>query len=409
MTALNNRSASEMVPAEDKAPDPAEKAGDIASTRMGEPSDKSPRQPPSGAAWPQDPMLWPYAATKFAVDTMFWWLERDAARLAPAPGPELPWTTPNEVALELATMQLRDFSLTRAGQPVLICGPYALHTTLIADFAPGHSIVERLQQSGLGRVFLTDWRSASPDMRYFSIDQYLADLNVAVDELGAPVDLIGLCQGGWLSLVYAARFPEKVRRLVLAGTPVDVSVDSGLVRLVGSAPQAAFEGIVESGGGIVRGAHILRFWSRASDTASVLQRSLSPETAADRELQERFLRWHDQTVDLPGTYYLQVVRWIYRENRIANGTFVALGRRIILADVRIPVFLLAGSDDEIVPAAQAMATAPRLGTPASQIERAVVPSSHLGLFLGHQTLATAWPGIAGWLQADRAVPVAARL
>ena len=131
--------------------------------------------------------------------------------------------------------------------------------------------------------------------------------------------------------------------------------------------------------------------------------------AADRELQARFQRWHDETVDLPGTYYLQVVHWIYRENRIANGTFTALGRIVRPDDVKIPVFLLAGSDDEIVPSAQAMATASRLGTPASLIERAIVPSSHLGLFLGGRTLATAWPRIAGWLQADRAVPVAVRL
>jgi poly(3-hydroxyalkanoate) synthetase len=354
-------------------------------------------------------MQWPFAAMKFATDAMFWWLDQASERKSPDDRPPLPWTTPNKVALELTTMRLRDFSRGSRGQPVLICGPYALHSTLIADFAPGHSIVERLQQSGHDRIFLTDWHSASADMRFLAIDQYLADLNVAVDEIGAPVDLIGLCQGGWLSLVYAARFPEKVRRLVLAGTPVDVSVDSGLVRLVGSAPQAAFEGIVESGGGIVRGAHILRFWNRASDTALVLQRSLSPDTAADRELHDRFVRWHDETVDLPGTYYLQVVHWIYRENRIANGTFVALGRTVSPGDVRVPVFLLAGSDDEIVPAPQAMATASRLGTPASQIERAVVPSSHLGLYLGGQTLATAWPRIAGWLQADRAVPVAVRL
>ena len=369
----------------------------------------NPKDNGPGPAWPQDPMLWPYAATKFAVDTMFWWIDRSAERAPAEDAPPLTWTTPNKVALELCTMRLRDFSRAQRGQPVLICGPYALHSTLIADFAAGHSIIERLQQSAIDRIFLTDWRSASPDMRYLSIDQYLADLNVAVDEIGAPVDLIGLCQGGWLSLVYAARFPEKVQRLVLAGAPVDASVDSGLVRLVGSAPQAAFEGIVESGGGIVKGAHILRFWSRASDTALVLQRSLSPEVAADQELHERFVRWHDETVDLPGTYYLQVVHWIYRENRIANGTFVALGRTVRVGDVKIPVFLLAGSDDEIVPAAQAMATASSLGTPASLIERAVVPSSHLGLFLGGRTLTTAWPRIARWLQADRAVPVAARL
>jgi len=376
--------------------------------RMSENSNK-PGDGSRGPSSPHDPMQWPVAAMKFAADAMFWWLDQGAAREAPPDKPELPWTTPNKIALELATMRLRDFSRTERGQPVLICGPYALHSTLIADFAPDHSIVERLQGCGIDRIFLTDWRSASPDMRYLAIDQYLADLNVAVDEAGAPVDLIGLCQGGWLSLVYAARFPEKVRRLVLAGTPVDVSVDSGLAQLVGSAPQAAFEAIVERGGGIVKGEHILRFWNRASDTETVLQRSLSLDNAADRELQARFARWHDETVDLPGTYYLQVVHWIFRENRIANGTFVALGRTIRPRDVKIPVFLLAGSDDEIVPAAQAMATVARLGTPANILDRLIVPSSHLGLYLGGQTLATAWPRIAGWLQAPGAVPIAVRL
>jgi poly(3-hydroxyalkanoate) synthetase len=376
--------------------------------RVGEPSEKPAGTGGPGAAWPQDPMSWPFAATRLAMDTMFWWLDRGSEHVPPADKPELPWTTPNRIVLELPTMRLRDFSRGAHGRPALICGPYALHSTLIADFAPGHSIVERLQQSGLDRVYLTDWRSAAPDMRYLAIDHYLADLNVAVDEIGAPVDLIGLCQGGWLSLLYAARFPEKVRRLVLAGTPVDLSVDSGLARLVGSAPQAAFEGIVESGGGIVKGAHILRFWSRAAETETVLQRKLSG-SGSDRELRARFVRWHDETVDLPGTYYLQVVNWIFRENRIAKGTFTALGRVVRPGDVKIPVFVLAGSDDEIVPAAQAMATASRLGTAGRLIERAVVPSSHLGLFLGGQTLATVWPRIAGWLQAEGTVPVAVRL
>jgi len=49
--------------------------------------------------------------------------------------------------------------------------------------------VAALLASGLGRVFVTDWRSASPDMRFLSIDSYLGDLNVVVDELGGRVHL----------------------------------------------------------------------------------------------------------------------------------------------------------------------------------------------------------------------------
>ncbi len=354
------------------------------------------------AAWSHDPMLWSSAAMKMAVDVCFWWVERGLGLGHPEYPEEatLPWTTPNRVALELATLRLRDFSRRQTGQAVLICAPYALHRAMIADFAPGHSIVATLQNGGLDRLYMTDWRSATPDMRWFTIDSYLAELNVAVDQIGPPVDLIGLCQGGWLSLIYCARFPEKVRRLVLVGAPVDLSVESELSLMVAAASPRAFSGLVDSGGGVVRGDHMLRFWSLSPDVELVLQRKLSPEVAVEKELLARFRRWHDMTLDLPGTYYLQVVNWIFRENRLAKGSFVALGREVDLAQVKTPVFLLAGTDDEVVPAAQALATASLLGTPAALLKTATVPSTHLGLFAGSQTLANSWPRIAWWLQSD---------
>lgn len=347
-------------------------------------------------------MLWPYAATKFALDACAWWMEQGWGAAEPRDEPDLPWATPNRIALELATVRLRDFSQGQTGQAVLICAPYALHGALIADFAPGHSLVEALQRGGLDRLYVTDWRSASSEMQYFSIDNYLADLNVAIDEIGAPVDLIGLCQGGWLSLVYAARFPAKVRRLVLVGSPVDVSVESDLSRMVANAPLAAFEGLVNSGGGLVRGDHMLRFFSLPPDAEVVLQRSLSSDSATDQALRDRFDRWNNKPLDLPGTYYLQVVNWIFRENRLAKGAFVALGHDIHLERLKTPVFLLAGGEDEVVPAGQAMATASLLGTPAPFIERATAASVHLGLFCGARTLAVSWRRIAIWLQSGEA-------
>jgi len=156
-------------------------------------------------------------------------------------GSSFPWTTANKIALELASMRLRDFSTGTDGPAALICAPYAVHGATIADFAPGHSVVETLCHGGLSRVFVTDWRSAIPETRYFTIDTYLADLNVAVDQLGPPVDLIGLCQGGWLALVYAARFPGKVRRLVLVGAPIDIAAaQSQLSHFAVSVPLGMF-------------------------------------------------------------------------------------------------------------------------------------------------------------------------
>ena len=344
------------------------------------------------------PLPWPLMTTRQAIDACFWWLDPRFGWAEHRGETALPWTTPNTVVLELASMRLRDFSRGVTGTPALICAPYALHGALIADFAPEHSIVEALRRGGARRLYLTDWRSASPEMRFMSIDHYLADLNVAVDDIGPPVDLIGLCQGGWLSLAYAARFPQKVRRLVLVGAPVDVSVESELSQMVANTPQVVFEGLVNSGGGIVRGDDMLRFWNGLPDVEAVLQSDLSAGVNGDTALCDRFRRWHAETLDLPGVYYLQVVNWIFRENRLATGSFVALGRDIHLERLKIPVFLLAGTNDEVVPAAQAMATAARLGTPPASIERMIASSDHLGLFVGRRTLAVCWPQIARWLQ-----------
>jgi poly(3-hydroxyalkanoate) synthetase len=358
---------------------------------------KQPEQSPSKSIRSLDSLLWPWAAMQSTIDSYFWWLDQGFGSPYKRDEAVLPWTTPNKIMLELSSMRLRSFSRSRAGVPAIVCAPYALHSALIADFAAGHSIVEALQSQGLDRVYVTDWRSASSDMRFLSIDSYLADLNVAIDEIGLPVDLIGLCQGGWMSLVYAARFPEKVRRLVLVGAPVDLTVESELSRMVANASKAVFERFVYSEGGIVRGGHLLRFWRTPPDPEVDLQRTLSPEIAGEKELLDRFASWHGKTLDLPGAYYLQTVNWIFRENRLATGSFVALGRQLHLKLVTAPVFLLAGAEDEIVPSEQALATASLLGTPAEMIETANAASTHLGLFIGGRTLADSWCRIARWL------------
>ena len=133
-------------------------------------------------------------------------------------GLEPRFATANTVALELHTLRLRAYgeggSRARA---TLVDAPYAGHTATIADYHAGQSLVETLLASGLRRVFLTDWKSATPEMKDYDIDNYLAELVVSIDDLGGRGNLIGLCQGGWLCAMAAARFPDKVNSLVLAG------------------------------------------------------------------------------------------------------------------------------------------------------------------------------------------------
>jgi poly(3-hydroxyalkanoate) synthetase len=362
--------------------------------------------------FPSIAFLWPALAAASTSGMMSALADQFANFGGAVAGPALrapEWATANRVALELPCMRLREFFADARAKPTLICAPFALHRATIADFAPGHSLVRALHGAGLSRICVTDWLSASPEMRYLSIDNYLADLDVAIDELGGNVDLVGLCQGGWMALLFAARFPEKVRKLVLAGSPVDIQAgESVLSRLAMQMPLAGFQRLVDLGGGRILGDRVLGLWGpRMLDSESIRQLLQVPRRIsgpAFRRLAAEFREWHAATVDLPGTYYLEVVEWLYKQNRLAEGRLVALGHRIDLARVRTPLFLLAARDDDVVAPGQVLATEARVGTPVSEIETATIPCRHMGLFMGARTLQTIWPKIARWLTGKRTAP-----
>ena len=164
------------------------------------------------------------------------------------------------VRLDLRTMALRDYGKP-GGIPTLVDAPHAGHTAMIADYHKGQSLVETLLANGIGHVALTDWKSATEDMKDLEIDNYLADLVVAIDDLGGRVNLVGLCQGGWLSAMVAARFPDKVNSLVLAGAPIDTDAGDGPIkRMVHRFPLSFYEELVALGGGLMQGKFMLQGW-----------------------------------------------------------------------------------------------------------------------------------------------------
>jgi poly(3-hydroxyalkanoate) synthetase len=309
--------------------------------------------------------------------------------------PKPTFATLDRIRLELATMELRERTDDAgAGIPVLIVAPFALHDASIVDFSDGHSVAQSLAKAGAGPIAAVHWKSATREMQFFSIDAYLADLNVAVDDLGGRAALVGMCQGGWLACAYAARFPEKVGPIVLAGAPIDLAAaESALTKIVTRTPPEAFEHIVASGGGRIPGQVALWLWSLGGfsqfDARDALQRS-------DDALEAKFRRWSDYAIDLPGVYFLQTVEWLFRENRLALGTFPALGRPCDLGRIRSPIFVLAAEDDEIIAPAQALA--PVALCRNAKVETRVMPGRHLSLFLGCDTVSVVWPAIGRWLK-----------
>ena len=112
---------------------------------------------------------------------------------------------------------------------------------------------------------------------------------------------------------------------------------------------------------------------------------------------EAFAAWYENTIDLPGRWYLQVINELFKQNRFARGQFVGLGRQLSLRDIRCPTYLLAGESDDITPREQVFAAEDLIGTPRQNIMKAVVPGGHIGLFMSSRTLRSNWPQIAKWM------------
>src|ERR1700726_3028593 len=359
-----------------------------------------------GGQFPYTAFFWPALVAASAAETAssiaahFLEFSGDAGGDRAPQEPE--GATPSKIALELDAVRLRDFTMAESGVPTLLCTPLSLHGAAIADLAAGHSLVAALRGAGTERLFMADWRSASADMRFLGIDEYLADLNVLVDCVGGLVDLIGLCQGGWLSLVYAGRFPAKVRKLVMAGAPVDIAARQSRLSVIAEAtPLTMFQRLVNLGDGRVLGRNLAKFWGNDADANGIreslqtLQLIGSPELT---RLEAIFENWNSWTIDIPGTYYLEVVEKLYKRNELARGSFVALGQTIDLSRLLLPMYLLAGSADEVVAPEQLLAAERLVGTPPEYLRQEVAPCNHLGLFMGRRTLEEYWPRIVPWMK-----------
>ena len=327
--------------------------------------------------------------------------EATAISFPPKPG----WVTPHTVFAETRTMWLRDFSDADAPAgtiPVIIDAPYAGHPSTVADYADGQSLVQTLKAAGCKRLYVTDWKSATRDMRHYGIDKYLADLEDMVDAVGGQAHLVGLCQGGWLSTMLAARFPHKVKSLVLAGAPIDTHAGNGPVTRLGRrTPFSYYQGLVAMGGGLLRGKFMLAAWKSMHPDdhywgkyIDLFDNITNPEY---RQRARHFASWYEHTVDLPGRLYLEAVKQLFKLNRLARGEFIALGERISLRKITVPVYLLAGEDDDITTPDQVFNAEALLGTPKDQVIKELAPGGHIGLFMGAKTLKNQWVRIGEWI------------
>jgi poly(3-hydroxybutyrate) depolymerase len=311
------------------------------------------------------------------------------------------WASRNRVVLESDLVRLRDYSKGDDDVvPTLVFPPQAGHDSCIVDFSAEQSQVKTIRAAGLTKLFTLDWKGATQATKDASIEDYLAFAERAVEHIGGPVNLVGDCQGGWLAAIYAALHPEQVNTLTIAGAPIDFHGGDGVihdwVRYVSPLDLAFYEGVVAFGDGVMKGEFMLNGFviiKPENEVAKQFQLLNQIRDEAQLARHRVFEDWFEHTQDIPGAFYLWIVEHLFRDNELMAGTLDVGGRRVDLANIACPLFLLGGATDHITPPDQVFALERHASTPARDVVKRVTSGGHLGLFMGSEALREHWPPI----------------
>jgi poly(3-hydroxyalkanoate) synthetase len=224
----------------------------------------------------------------------------------------------------------------------------------------------------------------------------------AVDEIRRrtgifKIHLVGECQGGWQATIYTSLNQDKIATLVVSASPIDVQAAPSQIIECAQSPMPFFEYLVASGNGLMDGKYMLAgFKNMQADEHYVRKynRLWKMIDSGDEEGIKRFIRfenWYGSTQKLPGRFYLEIIKNIFKENNLTKpGTIKLDGKPVDLRNITCPVIIMAGKKDHITPPAQAFALKKYIGTPAEDVVEVLTNGGHIGTLMGTESLREDW-------------------
>ncbi len=285
--------------------------------------------------------------------------------------------------------------------PLVIC--YALvNRPYMMDLQPDRSLIRGLLARGLD-VYLIDWGYPDEDDSHLALDDYVNRyLGACMDHVRRAhsvesVNLLGVCQGGTMSLCHAALHPERVRNLVTMVTPVDFHTDENL--LSKWVRKIDVDRMVEALGNVPGELLNATFLAMMPLRLTVQKFAGIVDIAGDREALTNFLRmerWIHDSPDQAGTAFRQFVRWFFQENRLVRGGLVIGGQPVDPRRIVCPLLNIYATQDHLVPPS---ASRPLAELTASRDYTAFeFDGGHIGIYVSRSAQEILPRTIAQWLE-----------
>lgn len=282
--------------------------------------------------------------------------------------------------------------------PVLLVPPLAAPASCF-DLRPGCSLAEHLLLRG-HPTYLVDYGPIAFDDRALGLEHWIERvlpraMAAASGDAGEPLHVVGWCLGGIMAaLAAAARADLPVRTMTLIASPFDFRAlrIGAPVRLLESVTGGALTtALYRTMGGVPAPLTSLAF------KATALPRYLTRPVAVASHLGDREWLTHLKATDdymnnmlaYPGRSFGQLFHRFFMVNDLVDGRLELTDHTIDLAEVRVPVLSIAGSEDLLAPRG-AVYPIERLLPNSPRVEVKTAPGGHLGVLTGRGAALSTW-------------------
>jgi polyhydroxyalkanoate synthase len=285
--------------------------------------------------------------------------------------------------------------------PVLIV--YALvNTYKMLDIQPDRSYIKNLLNAGLD-VYLIDWGYPTKSDKFLSIDDYVNGyINNCVDFIRKKhriekLNILSICQGGTLSVIYASLYPNKIKNLVTHVTPIDFSTNDGL--LFKWSKDMDFDKLVDACGGLIPGDFLNQGFDMLKPMMKVQKQQALNASLEDKDKLLNFLRmekWISESPDQAGECYRQFMKDLYQQNKLVKGELEVGGKKVNLKNLTANLLNIYATEDHLVPPASTTPLNDYVGSTDKELYS--FKGGHIGVFVGSKSQKELAPAVTDWLK-----------
>ena len=312
-----------------------------------------------------------------------------------------------EVVLTIGKMKLYHYKPLVTGRklsktPTLIA--YALvNRQYMMDIQPDRSVIKSFLEGGMD-VYVIDWGYPTGEDMYMTMDDYINwYMGDCVDYIRKAsgvdkINLLGVCQGGTFSTIYAALNPEKIKNLITMVVPIDFSVDDAL--LFRWSKYMNVDSLVDAYG-VVPGDVMNATYLILKPLSLIMDKYVGMiGKMDDEEYLKNFMRmekWVFDSPDQAGETLRQFIKDMYQGNKLIKNELEIGGKQVNLKNITMPLLCACAEYDHLVPLSASRPLIDAVGSKDTQFLS--FKTGHIGMYVSSQSQKAIAPQIIEWVKA----------